>query len=108
MPHPVLLKNIFMVLLVLAAYMVISGCTSPEGNAANGKKWYSMHTCYACHGIDGKGRRGGPNIAGIDMGYRSFLKRLRNSQTAIMPQYSEEKINDQDAADILAYLKSLN
>lgn len=100
-------RSIIMVLLSLIISAVVSACTSPEGNVSDGKRWYSMHTCYACHGKDAKGRRGGPSIAGLDMGYNSFVHRLRNPQTAIMPQYSAEKISDQDAADILAFLKSL-
>ena len=100
-------RSVLMVLLLFAIFLIIGACTSPEGNVADGKRWYSMHTCHACHGIDGQGRRGGPSIAGLKMGYRSFVQRLRNPQTAIMPKYSSEKINDQDAADILAFLKSL-
>jgi mono/diheme cytochrome c family protein len=107
MSQPVFSRNVLMLLLLLAIFLVISACTSPEGNVADGKRWYAMHTCHACHGKDGNGRRGGPSIAGLNMGYRSFVQRLRNPQTAIMPRYSAEKINDQDAADILAFLKSL-
>ena len=107
MSQPVCSRSALIMLLLLAIFIIISACTSPEGNAGDGKRWYTMHTCYACHGKDGKGRRGGPSIAGLNMGYRSFVQRLRNPQTAIMPQYSAEKINDQDTADILAYLKSL-
>ena len=103
-----LFHSILMVLLSLMVIVVISGCTSPEGKVTDGKRWYTMHTCYACHGVDGKGRRGGPSIAGLSMGHRSFVHRLRNPKTAIMPAYSTEKINDQDAADILAFLKSLD
>lgn len=100
-------RSVVVFLLLLAIFIIISACTSPEGNVADGKRWYTMHTCYACHGKDGNGRRGGPSIAGLNMGHRSFVQRLRNPQTAIMPKYSAEKINDQDAADILAFLKSL-
>jgi mono/diheme cytochrome c family protein len=96
-----------MVLLMLAISIIVSACTSPEGNIADGKRWYTMHACYACHGENGEGRGGGPSVAGLNMGYSSFVKRLRNPQTAIMPEYSAEKISDQDAADILAFLKSL-
>ena len=92
-------------LLSFSLFMV-SACTSPEGNAADGKRWYTMHTCYACHGKNGNDGRG-PNIANINMSYRSFVSRLRNAETAIMPEYSKEKISDQDAADILAFLKTV-
>lgn len=102
-----LFRSVFLVLLSTTVFIFISSCTTPEGNPEDGKRWYIMHTCYACHGEDGKGRGGGPSIDGLDMSYRSFVKRLRNKETAVMPEYSAEKINDQDAADILAYLNSV-
>ena len=94
-------------LIVLAAVtFLLYGCTSPDGNAADGKRWYRMHNCHACHGDNGNDG-GGPKIAGLKMGYRSFVSRLRHAETPIMPVYPPEKINDQDAADILAFLKSM-
>ncbi len=93
-------------LLVVAAALVLSGCSTPEGNAAEGKRWYRMHNCHACHGEQGYDG-GGPDIANIDMRYRSFVHRLRNAETAVMPEFSEEKISNEDAADILAYLQSI-
>jgi len=92
--------------LVAASSLVLSGCSTPEGNAADGKRWYRMHNCSGCHGEKGYDG-GGPDIVNIDMDYGSFVNRLRNSQTAVMPEYGEEKISDQDAADILAFLKSI-
>jgi mono/diheme cytochrome c family protein len=65
-----------------------------------------MHNCFACHGNNGDDGKG-PRIAGLSMSYGRFLKRLRHAETAIMPEYPQEKISDQDAADILAWLKSL-
>lgn len=93
-----------LIILMAAAF---SGCSSPpDGNAADGKRWYRMHNCHACHGEKGNDGRG-PGIAGLDMSYNQFVDRLRNPRTRIMPAYSKEKIDDQDAADILAHLKSL-
>ncbi len=94
-------------LLLLSSFLILGGCSAPEGNIADGKRWYRMHTCHACHGQNGNDGRA-PKIAGLDMSYRSFLSRLRETETAIMPRYPKEKINDQDAADILVYLKSLD
>lgn len=90
----------------LFSALFLSGCNGPEGNAADGKRWYRMHNCYACHGENGNDG-GGPDIANLDMSHRSFTYRLRHAETAVMPVFSKEKINDQDAADILAFLKSV-
>jgi mono/diheme cytochrome c family protein len=91
---------------IFSVLFLLSGCSSPEGNVAEGKKWYEMHNCNSCHGDNGNDGNG-PAIAALDMSYRAFVSRLRNAETAVMPVYSKEKISDQDAADILAYLQSL-
>ncbi len=94
------------ILLCLVFSSLLSGCTSPEGDVADGKRWYRMHNCFACHGENGHDGRG-PDIAALDMSYRSFVSRLRNTETQVMPEFNKGKINDQDAADILAFLKSM-
>ncbi len=85
---------------------LLIGCSSPQGTPEDGMRWYTMHNCFACHGKKGNDGKA-PQITGLDMSYRSFLKRLRQAETAIMPEYSKEQISDQDAADILAWLTSL-
>lgn len=98
---------IFLIIfLFLAPFALLTGCSSPEGNVADGKRWYKMHNCSGCHGKNGNDGRG-PDIAGLDMSFGDFTSRLRNTETAIMPAFDKEKINDQDASDILAFLKSL-
>ena len=94
------------ILLFLASFALLTGCSSPEGNVVDGKRWYKMHNCFGCHGENGNDGRG-PDIAGLKMGFGDFTRRLRKTETAIMPAFNEEKINDQDAADILAFLKNL-
>ncbi len=99
--------EVFLLSTLLLIALCLSGCSGPEGNSADGKRWYRMHNCFACHGDNGNDG-GGPNIAGLDMSYRSFVHRLRNAETQIMPVFPKETISDQDAADMLAYLKTLN
>ena len=79
--------------------------TAPTGNAENGQKWYKMNNCTACHGEKGSGGRG-PNIVDLDMGFNSFIKKLRKKDAPIMPPFPEAKISEQDAADIYAFLKN--
>jgi mono/diheme cytochrome c family protein len=90
----------------LAALLIAGGCSEPDGNIAEGKRWYRMHNCSACHGDNGYDGNA-PNIAALDMRFNSFTHRLRNTKTAVMPEYDENRISDNDAADILAYLKSI-
>lgn len=87
------------------ATLTACGTTPPSGNTENGQKWYKMNNCNACHGEKGIGGRG-PNIAGLDMGFGSFVKKLRKKDAPIMPPFPESKISEQDAADIYTYLRS--
>jgi mono/diheme cytochrome c family protein len=93
-------------LLTLLTLTVLSGCGAPDGNPLDGKKWYNMHNCSSCHGPNGDDGRA-PHISGTDMWFSSFVKRLRTSGDSIMPAYPEELISKQDAADIYAYLQSM-
>jgi mono/diheme cytochrome c family protein len=87
-------------------FLIFNGCAPPSGNPEAGKKWYSMHNCGSCHGPQGYNGRA-TSIAGLDMGFRSFVRRLRRTDAPIMPYFPESKISKQDAADIYVYLKSL-
>ena len=92
--------------LIVSSLLLLAACGTPQGNAENGKKWFAMNNCTSCHGPhanDGKA----PQIAGFDMGFRSFLAKLRTKDAPIMPFFPESKISKQDAADIYAYLKSI-
>ena len=96
-------------LLLLSAVttaLLFSACNTPNGNAENGKRWYAMHNCSACHGENGNDGRAA-HIAGIDMGFGSFVRLLRNPYSPSMPQFPESKLPEADAADIYAWLKSM-
>lgn len=93
--------------LLFLCSLLFSGCTAPPGNAVDGKKWYMMHNCHACHGVHGDDGRA-VKIAGIDMGFGSFVRKLRTTDAPIMPPFPESKISQQDAADIYAYLQSIS
>ncbi len=100
MPHKIGLLG-----MVMAALMVVSSCSAKPGDAEAGKKWYAMHNCGSCHGPHGNDGRA-VSIAGLDMGFGSFVRKLRKTDAPIMPAFPESKISEQDAADIYAYLKS--
>ena len=102
---PVKLISIFTVTLLL-----LSACTSmPEGNPADGERWFRMNRCNGCHGEKGIGGKGigeqGPTIAGLKLSYREFLSQLRAPNSAIMPPFEEQILPDKDAADIYLWLK---
>lgn len=90
----------------IPALLFMTGCSAPEGNAEQGKRWYTMHNCYSCHGKNGNDGRTA-KIAAIKLGFRSFENYLRDPDSPSMPKFPEEKLSKQDAADIYALLKSL-
>lgn len=100
-----LLRSSVIVAMALAP-MLLGGCNTPNGDAAEGKRWYAMHNCSACHGQHGNDGRAAA-IAAIDMSFGSFVKILRDPYSPSMPKFPETKLPEKDAADIYAYLKSL-
>lgn len=91
-------------LLVLAA-LFISACSAPMGNPEDGKRWYSMHNCFACHGAAGNDGKA-PVVSDLEMSFWRFKGKIRNAGSPIMPKYPEKKISDQDVADLYAFLKA--
>ncbi|MGB3212780.1 MAG: cytochrome c [Desulforhopalus sp.] len=100
--HPRILATLILILYCF----LCTGCSAPAGNPDDGKRWYMMNNCSACHGLHGNDGRA-VNIAGLKMGFGSFVRKLRKSNASIMPPFPETKVSEQDAADIYAYLKSM-
>lgn len=88
------------------ALVFMAGCSAPEGNPEQGKRWFTMYNCFSCHGKNANDGRTA-EIAAIKMGFRSFEGYLRDPDSPSMPEFPEEKLSKQDAADIYAWLKSL-
>jgi mono/diheme cytochrome c family protein len=93
--------------IALIISFTLYGCGAPTGNSDDGKRWYTMHNCSSCHGLHGNDGRA-VDIAGVDMMFSSFVRTLRRTNAPIMPHFPESKISKQDAADMYAYLKSVN
>ncbi len=92
-------------LLLILGNLIVSGCSAPTGNPDDGKRWYSMHNCFACHGPNGNDGKA-PVVNNLEMSYWRFEKIIRDAGSPIMPKYPEEKISDQDVADLYAFLKA--
>ncbi len=89
----------------IGTFCILVSCTqTPDGNAENGAKWFSLYRCSGCHGENGKGGKG-PQIADIKLKYSRFMGKIRKSNSNIMPSYVEKDLPDPDIADIYAYLK---
>ena len=90
--------------------------TSPvTGNATRGKGLYYTYACYSCHGYNGEtGARAfvpnWPAMLATESSFITFL-RARANQAPVqpstsMPNYAAETLNDAQAKDIYAYIRS--
>jgi mono/diheme cytochrome c family protein len=83
-----------------------AGAAAP-GDAANGKRLFLRDRCYTCHGTQGAGGGiAGPRLAPDPLPFQVLLMQLRRPANR-MPPYSENVLSDAEAADIYAYLKSI-
>ena len=92
-------------LMLILGTLILSGCSTPMGNPEDGKRWYSMHNCFACHGPNGNDGKA-PVVNNLEMSYWKFERIIRDAGSPIMPKYPEEKISAQDVADLYALLKA--
>ena len=97
--------SLLLKIFALSLLTIQTACNSlPEGDPQNGERWFRMNRCNGCHGEKGSGGKG-PVIAGLNLSYRKFLRKLRSPNSAIMPVFEEKNLLDQDAADIYLWLQ---
>jgi mono/diheme cytochrome c family protein len=104
MPRPYLIVLLLLLFIITCALVACTG--TPQGNAADGKRWYSLHRCNGCHGESGGGGKG-PVLAGTDLSFRRFVGKLRAPNSEIMPTFTRKQLPDQDAADIYLWLQTI-
>jgi len=83
-------------------------------DSSEGEKLYLSHGCYSCHGYNGTGRYPLANdISGIMTNEELFTMFLRLradlnpvSPSNSMPNYSKNVIDDSEAKQIYAYIKT--
>ncbi len=102
---PMQRPGLILLLMIILASALFACSGTPQGSAADGKRWYSLHRCNGCHGEGGSGGKG-PLLAGTELGFRRFLGKLRTPNSTIMPAFASEQLSDQDAADIYLWLRS--
>ena len=75
-------------------------------SAENGKRLFSTHYCYACHGTLGQGGRDGARIAPNPPALATVVRYVRKP-AGQMPPYTNKVLSDDDLADIVAFLKTI-
>ena len=97
--------TISLMALLSISTLLLSSCSTPMGNPLDGKRWYSMNNCFACHGPNGNDGKA-PDVSNLEMNFFRFKLKIRDAGSPIMPKYPESKISDQDVADMYAFLKA--
>jgi ubiquinol-cytochrome c reductase cytochrome c subunit len=82
--------------------------TTPQGDAAAGKRAFTEYACYYCHGTVGQGSTAaiGPRVARVARSFDSFKNYVRRP-TGRMSSYPASVVGDDTIAHIYAYLRSL-
>src|SRR6266480_2735743 len=96
------------VLMIFGAFAVFAQEQAPAGSAERGYQAYMKYQCYTCHGTVGQGadRGTGPRLAPKPISYGTFVTQVRTPRQD-MPAYRKAFVNDQEIADIYAYLVSI-
>lgn len=104
-PKKALLTPRSLLLLAASALLFLAACkTMPQGNVEDGIRWFKLNRCIGCHGEGGTGGKA-PPIASTSLSFRKFLSKLRAPHSSVMPTFQEERLSDQDAADIYSWLQ---
>lgn len=77
----------------------------PQGDVKRGETNYAKYGCWECHGYTGQ-TGNGARLATTVLNATGFVNYLRNPRTNQMPLYSAKVVNDQEAADLYAYIKT--
>jgi len=95
-------------MLIVSASTALAQENAPAGSTESGYQAYMKYQCYTCHGTVGQGadRGTGPRLAPKPISYGTFVTQVRTPRQD-MPAYRKAFVNDQEIADIYAYLVSI-
>src|SRR5436309_14538427 len=79
---------------------------TPKGNVETGRTLFMKYGCFECHGREAQGAVTGPRLNQNPITYPRFVAYIRKP-SGEMPPYTAKVVNDQQAADIYAFLQSL-
>jgi mono/diheme cytochrome c family protein len=96
-------------ILVTASATAAQAQDAPPGDAAKGRQIYLAGGCFTCHGRLGQGgafNQPTPSLAKTALPFEGFKFQLR-SPVRDMPAYADTVMNDQEVADVYAFVQSL-
>ena len=93
-------------MLLMLSMLFAPQAAAPKGSAESGKVLFMKIGCYECHGREGQGAVTGPRLNQNPIMYTRFVSYIRKP-SGEMPPYTAKVVNDQQAADLYAFLQSL-
>lgn len=102
------MRVLFSIALLVLMASAAAAQDAPAGSAERGATTFKKYMCYTCHGTEGQGadRGTGPKLAPGPLPYPAFALQVRTPRLD-MPAYRKEFVNDQELADIYAYLLTM-
>jgi ubiquinol-cytochrome c reductase cytochrome c subunit len=102
------MSSLLLIIAMLAGWQNPPAASNvPRGDAQNGKALFMKFGCYECHGREGQGSTAtGPRLNQNPITYTRFVAYIRKP-SGEMPPYTAKVVNDQQTADIYAFLQSL-
>ena len=101
------MNALILILAMLTGSQNPPAANTPRGDAQNGKALFMKFGCYECHGREGQGStQTGPRLNQNPITFTRFVAYIRKP-SGEMPPYTAKVVNDQQAADLYAYLQSL-
>lgn len=94
-------------ILLAGAFALSASPYAFAADAARGKQVFDKVGCWQCHGFEGQGANTGPKLAPEPMDVEALKSFIRNSASTAMPPYTAKVLNDEEVADIHAYLASI-
>ena len=98
--------KLIMNLALLAMTALPLPAQTKPGDAQNGKKLFTQHGCYQCHGYLGQGGNAGAKLAPRPLPLAGLIAYVRKP-SGVMPPVTAKVVSDQDLADIHAFLSSI-
>lgn len=99
----------------ILAYLYATAYTGPAGSAQRGRQVVQRAGCANCHGIEGKGRTVGPDLARSRAGASpaALVAGMWNHSLGMQIQTQRQNVkwpdlSGQDLSDLAAYLRSLS
>ena len=104
--HELLRFSACRILIPAALALLVLADTVLAQDAERGFELFQSVECAACHGAAAQGMMG-PTLAGTRLSLAEVRRQVRSPRSNRMPDFSIDKLSEEDLADVFAYMTSL-